>query len=237
MRQCPRRARLMALALALAVTGACFVGSPTEEDQGRPGPTPSDRAERRPDAAEFERDIRDAVGTVEQYWGERFAASGKRFVPVRQVFAYRRDGEVTCGGQEIPRNNAVYCSEGDFIAYDVNWAAAAFVKIGDAFLYFLLGHEYAHAIQIRLGVQYRFTVQQELQADCMSGAYIGDSVRARRLTLEEGDIEEFRTGLLAVGDDPSVPWFAPGAHGTAEQRASAFFSGAQNSLASCGLAP
>ena len=30
------------------------------------------------------------------------------------------------------------------------------------------------------------------QADCMAGAYLGDSIRANRLTVEDGDIEEFR---------------------------------------------
>ena len=52
----------------------------------------------------------------------------------------------------------------------------------------------------------------------MAGAYIGDSVRGGTLTLDAGDLDEFRDGLLAVGDDPGQPWFAEGSHGTAEQR-------------------
>jgi uncharacterized protein len=88
---------------------------------------------------------------------------------------------------------------------------------------------------VRLGIQYQYTIEQELQADCMAGAYIGDGEKSRLLTVEEGDIEELRQGLLAVGDDPSVPWFTPGAHGTAEQRTDAFFGGYERSLAACGL--
>jgi predicted metalloprotease len=180
---------------------------------------------------EFQRDIEGAVKVAEAYWEERV----ERFQPILRVIAYQRDGEVECGGQPLTRNNAAYCSDGDFIAYDVNWAVAAFRQIGDAFIFFLLGHEYAHGIQVRLGIQYRFTIQQELQADCMAGAYMGDSVRANALRLDDGDVEELQQGLRAVGDDPSQPWFAPGAHGTAEQRTDSFFSGYQKSLDACRL--
>ena len=106
----------------------------------------------------------------------------------------------------------------------MNWAVAAFRQIGDAFLFYLLGHEYAHGIQARLGIQHQFTIQQELQADCMAGAYIGDSVRGVQLNLEDGDLDELRAGLVAVGDDPGQPWFAEGSHGTAEQRTESFFA-------------
>ena len=52
----------------------------------------------------------------------------------------------------------------------------------------------------------------------MAGAYLGGSVRDGTLKLDAGDLDEFRDGLLAVGDDPDQPWFAEGSHGTAEQR-------------------
>jgi predicted metalloprotease len=184
---------------------------------------------------EFENDLEGAVGSAEDYWQGRFKASGRTFTPVRRIIPYRQSGEVTCGGEPVPANNALYCSAGDFIAYDVDWAVGAFRQIGDAFLFYLLGHEYAHGIQVRLGESFRFTVQQELQADCMAGAYIGDSVRSGALDLQDGDLDELRTGLAAVGDDPDQPWFAPGSHGTAEQRTRSFFNGYENSLAACDL--
>jgi predicted metalloprotease len=232
--------RLVALAAAVVLaTGGCFIGSGSD-DTGQPAPaapgnpTGSNRAEQ-PSTDDFEQDLRDATGSAEDYWKNVFQRSSIRFTPVRRIFPYEEEGEADCGGEPIPKNNAVYCSAGDFIAYDVNFAVTAFSRVGDAFLYYLLGHEYAHGIQVRLGIQYSYTIQQELQADCMAGAYIGDSVKAGALTIEEGDIDEFREGLLAVGDDESVPWFAPGAHGTAEQRADSFFGGYERSLAACDL--
>jgi predicted metalloprotease len=56
-----------------------------------------------------------------------------------------------------------------------------------------------------------------------------------QLRLDDGDLEEFEQGLLAVGDDPDQPWFAPDAHGTAEQRTESFFKGYEGSLGACGL--
>jgi uncharacterized protein len=233
------RARLVALVAAAVIALACGI-APDREGGDQPSPPASPGATGAQEdgtmtAEEFERDIEGAIGSAEQYWGEQFKASGQRFQPIREVIAYRRDGEVSCGDVALTRNNAAYCSAGDFIGYDVNWAAAAFKKIGDAFLFYLLGHEYAHGIQVRLGIQYNFTIQQELQADCMAGAYIGDSVKAKTLSLQEGDLDELRKGLLAVGDEPGQPWFSEGAHGSAEQRTAAFFGGYQNSLAACGL--
>jgi uncharacterized protein len=184
---------------------------------------------------EFAADIDDARKLAEEYWDAQFRESGIRFSPVSRVIPYERDGEVDCGGQALGRNNAAYCSAGDFIAYDVNWAFGAFRQVGDAFIFYLLGHEYAHAVQLRLGVQAQFTIQQELQADCMAGAYIGDLERQGRLSLQPDDTEELAAGLEAVGDDPGQPWFAEGSHGTARQRTQAFANGYQDSLEPCNL--
>jgi predicted metalloprotease len=231
-------APLAGLLAALLLSAGCVVGG---VNQGAPPPEPPPRTaeETRADGttsvAEFAADFEVAVEKAELYWTRQFRASGRRFTPIRRVIPYQRAGEVSCGGQALPRNNAVYCSAGDFIAYDVIWSVAAFRQIGDAFLYYLLGHEYAHGVQVRLGVRYDFTIQQELQADCMAGAYLGGSVRARQLSLAEGDLDEFREGLLAVGDAPDQPWFAEGAHGSAEQRTEAFFRGYEVGLSACGL--
>jgi predicted metalloprotease len=241
-------ARLRQLILAAVVViflAACFVGPRDSGEPGQGSPSAATSAPRQTapgkqedgtmTVEEFQQDLQGAVSVAEDYWTEQFKASGEQFQPIRRVIPYRRNGEVACGREAVPRNNALYCSAGDFIAYDVNWAVREFRDIGDAFLFYLLGHEYAHAVQMRLGIQYEYTIQQELQADCMAGAYIGDSVRSKALTLDDGDIDELKNGLLSVGDDPDQPWFAPGSHGTAQQRTKSFFSGYEKSLAACDL--
>jgi uncharacterized protein len=230
--------RLTGVIVAIALVLACSIGPPKDPDGAPRQPSEQSASPGRQEdgtmtIAEFEQDANSAVGLAELYWKARFEASGQRFVPVRRVITYQRAGELACGREALPANNAVYCPDGDFIAYDVDWAVGVFRRIGDAFLFYLLGHEYAHAIQVRLGIQYRYTIQQELQADCLAGAYIGDSVRKGDLRLDTGDLDEFRSGLLAVGDDPDQPWFAPGAHGTAEQRTESFFNGYERSVDAC----
>lgn len=219
------------------LSSACLVGPVDQEPEASAEPVPSASELERVDGTgsieEFEEDFAGAVEVAEQYWGEQFSASGEQFAPIRQVVAYEREGEVACAGQPLPLNNAVYCSRGDFIAYDVRWAVGAFQVIGDAFLFYLLGHEYAHGVQARLGVNHEFTIQQELQADCMAGAYIGDSVRGQVLEVEPGDLDELREGLFTVGDEPGQPWFAEGSHGSPEQRTEAFFEGYERSLDAC----
>ncbi|MEH0971624.1 neutral zinc metallopeptidase [Micromonospora sp. CPCC 205546] len=240
----PRRL-LAGLLVALVASAGCVVGGVSEPEAGEPAPPRPDaptspgasqtRADGTTSVEEFQQDVNDARTIAERYWAEQFRASGERFRPIRRIIPYRRAGEVSCGRQPLPRNNAVYCSAGDFIAYDVNWSVGAFRQVGDAFVFYLLGHEYAHGIQARLGIRYSYTIQQELQADCMAGAYLGDSVRSKALKLDDGDLEEFREGLLAVGDAPDQPWFAEGAHGTAEQRTESFFRGYERSLGACDL--
>jgi predicted metalloprotease len=233
---------LALLATAVIVGAACAVqplpsASPPASSSPRTAPSSSgiDPEDGTMTAEEFQSDLDGAVNSASHYWQAQFQASGRSFTPIHQVVPYEGAGEVTCAGEPVPANNALYCADGDFIAYDVDWAVDAFHQIGDAFLYYLLGHEYAHGIQVRLGESFRFTVQQELQADCMAGAYIGDSVRAKALSLQDGDLDELRNGLASVGDDPDQPWFAPGSHGSAVQRVRSFFDGYDNSLSACDL--
>ena len=246
----PRRRSLVdlapvAAALAAALVALGCVSAPKSQagqggDANRPASvTRTAPAGDDPDGtdtpAEFKADVDDAERVAEAYWRKEFKKAGLRFEPVARLIAYEEEGEVSCGGQGLGLNNAAYCSGGDFIAYDINWAFSAFRQIGDAFIFYLLGHEYAHAIQTRLRIQKEFTIEQELQADCMAGAYIGDTERGGTLKLDDGDLDELAKGLEAVGDEPGQPWFAEGAHGSAKQRTRAFDTGYQRSLDPCGV--
>jgi uncharacterized protein len=238
----PRRPRWTVLApVAAALIALGCVSAPREPgaEPVSPRPTAARPTGTEPDGTdtvgEFQGDLADAQTIAAEYWKKHFDDSGLDFRPVGRLIPYQRAGEVDCGGQPLGLNNAAYCSAGDFIAYDANWAFGAFRQIGDAFVFYLLGHEYAHGIQRRLGIQKQFTIQQELQADCMAGAYLGDSVRDQRLQLQDGDLDELARGLEAVGDDPGQPWFAEGSHGTARQRTRAFENGFEQSLKPCDL--
>lgn len=121
---------------------------------------------------ELQEDVDGAVSSSESYWDAFFQAQGGQFVPVESVSAYDEPEDGDCAGQSFVLNNAFFCPAGNFIAYDVNFVATQYQSIGDAFVYYLIGHEYAHAVQESLGIQHRLTIQHELQADCMAGAYL-----------------------------------------------------------------
>ncbi|MGI5244443.1 neutral zinc metallopeptidase [Dactylosporangium sp. CA-139066] len=179
----------------------------------------------------FSSDLSTAISVTERYWSAKIVG----FRPIARIVPYTSDGELSCGLQPIPAENAAYCPIGDFIAYDSAWAEQVYTQMGDAFVFYLLGHEYGHGIQQRLGIQYQFTIYQELQADCFAGAVIGDSIRVGDLRLEQGDLDELKSGLISVGDPPGEPWFQEGAHGSPAQRTASFFSGYDTGLDACDL--
>jgi predicted metalloprotease len=179
-------------------------------------------------------DVRSAVATVDAYWRRGFEAADRRYRPVSRVYSYDpSDGSSHCGPyRDVPRN-ARYCTVQNDIAFDGAWMTREYERIGDAFVYYVIGHEYAHAIQEQLGVTHQFNIQQELQADCLSGASLGGAVRAGELRLEPGDIDELRKGLREVGDPQNVPWFDPNAHGSPAQRDTWFARGFDGGSSTC----
>ena len=83
----------------------------------------------------------------------------------------------------------------------------------------------SHAMQSRLRLlgKARFTIQAELQADCFAGSWtrwISDKGH-----LQAGDLKEAQLALFKARDPEGTPWFAPGAHGNAQQRSRAFDQG------------
>ena len=105
---------------------------------------------------------------------------------------------------------------------------------------FILAHEFGHAVQHSLGIfgDFTHTIEQELQADCFAGAWAGDLADQGVLDPKDapgkgGDIDSALDAIYAVGDDPSVPWQAPDAHGTGDERADAFGTGYDGGVDAC----
>jgi predicted metalloprotease len=177
--------------------------------------------------------VQDAAASVDSYWRRSFHEAGQSYRPVARVYGYEPDDGSRCDDRPNVPRNALYCVADNEIAYDRAWLDQEYQRIGDAFVYFVIGHEWAHAIQAQLGVMHRFTIQYELQADCLSGAYLAGEIEVGELQLDAGDLDELRSGLKEVGDPADVPWFTPGAHGTAAQREHAFTAGYDGGQDTC----
>ena len=78
----------------------------------------------------------------------------------------------------------------------------------------------------------RYTIQSELEADCLAGAWAAWA--EKRKLLEPGDIDEALMVMFNSRDKVGTPWFDANAHGTGQQRISAFNKGyEQNSAKAC----
>lgn len=194
--------------------------------------TTADRS-RRVTSASFTSDVSYASRTLQAYWSSYFARRQLSFTPVAAISGYAPTRPPLCGQQWLTPKNAAYCSLTDTIRYDTIWLSGEYRRVGDAFVYLVLAHEYGHAIQERLRLRFAAPIAKELQADCLAGAYLGDAVRAHVLVMEPGDVPALRQALIEGGDRPGVPWYAPISHGTPQQRITAFAAGFDRSLAAC----
>jgi hypothetical protein len=137
----------------------------------------------------------------------------------------------------IDRNNAFYCPDDNRIYWDSDWFDELNRVFGPTAPLSVLAHEYGHHVADLLddGRAHgtRFSKQEELEADCLSGMYLRYankklSLSNRELILEAYDL--FRS----ADPDSDAPWFAAGRHGSGKERLGAFGNGfALASLPQC----
>jgi len=176
-------------------------------------------------------DERGAVRATNAYWRETLPDDFRQsYRPPRVLGGYVGEDGPSCGGQPSVPFNAFYCPSQDFLAWDENLMAAGYERIGDAWVYLIIAHEWGHAIQARLRAD-QVSVAAELQADCFAGATLFGAAERGLLQFERGDTQELQETLAAVADD--YPWTNESDHGDARQRISAFNQGAQGGVRAC----
>ncbi len=131
--------------------------------------------------------------------------------------------------EDVQQYVAFYCGVGDFMVYDDGddgLLAELAREYGAATIGTVLAHEYAHAIQLRVGALDRAlpTITTEQQADCFAGAWTGRASRGEAATVlfSDGDV---RAGLIAmtkVSDPVGIDQFVAGGHGSGFDRVGAF---------------
>ncbi|WP_082801953.1 neutral zinc metallopeptidase [Herbidospora cretacea] len=180
----------------------------------------------------FSEDVRLARCLTEEFWSKQFAEAGGTYQPVSEFIEYNGADGPACGGQPAVPNNAFYCPDGHFIAYDATWLQSLYDQLGDGAVYIVIPHEFGHAVQNLLQSTHEFTVQAELQADCYAGGTLKGLIDGGRLSAQEGDDAELMTNLEAAGD-PTDAWWEPGAHGTGAQRQLNFARGFDRGVGAC----
>ena len=201
--------------------------SPTVRSRGRNEPTTIDAF------------LTDLLREIDRYWTRTFASA--QLPEPRVGYVWVEPGDVVLTGCGAPADDraALYCPVDDTIYVAQRFAADLYRgvvrglpgesagygrAVGDFAVAYVLAHEYAHNLQMELGIfDNRVTEQAkpfELQADCFAGTW-ANSVYEQGL-LQPGDLEEATNAALAVGD------FDVGNaqhHGTPEERRAALLDG------------
>ncbi len=231
--------RPILLLLALAALAGCGVadssGTGTGSASGSDDPVlPAIENDEGPQAY---RDLIDRTFMLlAGYWDNQLPDLGvKPRVPKRLVSYWNRAEDPGCGGRPAGARNAQYCARTETIAWDGNWVYGRLYRaFGDAAVSFLLAHEYAHFVQDRLRIDRRFplTIEGELNADCLAGAWLGAMDRKVE-RFDSVDFDALAAGILNVADPRGVPWANPSAHGRANERRRALVLGARKGQRAC----
>ncbi|WP_310742372.1 neutral zinc metallopeptidase [Microbispora sp. H13382] len=232
---------LLAIALSAALTASCG-GLDEEPVASSPSKKPKKTAEAVKAASGcdeagdgFESDVKLVRCLTEKFWAKQFKDAGGTYQPIKKFIAYRGNkapSAANCAGEKAEPENAFYCSDGHFIAYDADWMKSMYRQIGDSAVYFVVPHEFGHSVQAQLETEFKYNVKLELQADCYAGATLAGLVESEELELEEGDDDELIANLEAVGD-PTDAWWEPDAHGTPEKRMNAWVKGFEKGVDAC----
>lgn len=171
-----------------------------------------------------------ASGDINEFWRQNFTSLQRRYTEPSMLY-YTQPVRTHCGVATM--NNAFYCSASNSIYYDYNFIARAYSRVGDFAAVSIIAHEWGHLAQAQLGIPggSYYSIQMELQADCLAGAYTKYAETTGK--LEEGDLEEAGVGLFNSGDPKGTPWFAPQAHGKPMTRINFFLAGYNGGVNAC----
>jgi predicted metalloprotease len=238
-----------AVVLSLAAVAGCAAVAPTpqrrrvdDDGHGVPAPhsprTPGPQPPTTPiptdqpvqSGTPMDEDVNGAVDVVDTYWEQHWSETFEDSYEAPQVYGfYNGTSGPACGAQPSEPDNAYYCPEGDYVAWDTEFMAQGY-ETGDTFVVVIVAHEWAHAIQNRLDPSL-VSEARELQADCFAGAVLEGASEDGTFTVETGDTQEILVAFDELGDDQ--PWVDSTSHGTPQQRLDAFEQGVDNGVAGC----
>jgi predicted metalloprotease len=227
------RTKFILLPLLIMLAAACGPDSTKEANRATEtgltvrGEAPEGASE------DLQLDMDRAAATTENYWIDHWSDffTGQ-YVSPRIVGLYDGRDETSaplCNGEPLEADNAYYCPDGDFVAWDVGLMLKG-AELGDAWVYLVIAHEWGHAIQARLDRSLN-SQRAELQADCLAGAVLYGSAKDGTLTFESGDEKELVRGLSEIADE--TPWTKERDHGDAFERVGAFREGRDGGVSAC----
>jgi hypothetical protein len=192
---------------------------------------------------QFDTDLSNLIAASHKVYSEALDSIDVEFTQPDELINYDGAGGdpgPDCGGEPAGPENAAYCripaeSEHGIIAWDeTGLLKPMYDELGDGSTAFIIGHEYAHLVQDRLGLiaEFPLTVEKELNADCWTGGLWG-SFQEVGIQFTAADIDSIFAGISVVGDAPGTPWQDEHAHGNAQERQAAFTDGFNGGFRAC----
>lgn len=176
-----------------------------------------------------------ATEDLNDFWAGVFEAEKIRYDRPEIIVFDERSIRSGCGRLEAAFG-PVYCPRDHTGYFPRGFMQDQLEEVGDFAVAVIIAHEWGHSIQAQttLMEDNKYTIDNELQADCFAGAYSQyANVKSVRVLLEDGDIEEGANAIFLVGDPEGTPWFDENAHGTGRQRLSAFTIGLDGGYETC----
>ena len=199
--------------------------------------------------------VRVVLAETEDTWRETFRQAGRTYEEPKLVL-FSGSVQSACGFAQAAMG-PFYCPEDRKVYLDLAFFRELrdrFGAPGDFAQAYVIAHEIGHHVQNLLGISAkvqslraragqaegnRLSVQMELQADCLAGAWAYHADRTRQI-LEAGDVDEALKAASSIGDDrlqmQSRGYVVPDAftHGSSAQRVQWFRRGIETgSLKSC----
>ena len=186
------------------------------------------------------------VNSIQAYWTDTFAASGKQYQPVNTILF---SGATSSGcGTASAATGPFYCPTDRLVYLDLDFFTELRTRFGaqggSLAQGYVLAHEYGHHVQDLLGSlsgggggegAQGQSVRTELQADCFAGVWANHAASTKFLEpLTAAQIADALDAASAVGDD-RIQQASSGevnpdtwTHGSSDQRKHWFSTGYQS---------
>ena len=189
--------------------------------------------------------IQNVVNDLDAFYADVLSYTPQKYYSPRVVLVSPGDRVNTGCGPATPGFYAFYCPL-DSSIYLEEAKLQEIGQVDDFIPAFVIAHEWAHHVQDSVGLERVgpmqrpddwaevYSIELELMADCMSGAWAQDL--DSRGALEQGDIDatiDFTVNTL--GDPNFINEYDPQAHGNGPQRSQSILLGYSDGFLGCNI--
>lgn len=190
--------------------------------------------------------IENVVNDLDAFYRDAFGYTDLSYASPGVVVVGQGDSAQSACGAASSGFWAFYCPGDETIYLDAPLLESLEQQEAGFAAAFIVAHEWAHHVQTTVGIERVgpgemprgvgevFSIELELMADCMSGAWALD-VDTRGL-LEPDDIDKVVNFTVEyLGDPNGVGETNPQAHGTADQRVQSVLTGYEDGFEGCNI--